>query len=250
MRWILLTWEASRWLFCPRGCAVFYVPKRNQHLIRTTYPTSAAFLSRDKPVPEGSKSRFELLFEWIGTDDDTPYFCIPRALQFREEVCGGEARIMEYLEDLAFRGGNFVAERLNTRCMSEAENGEWDKPGVSLLRKCAFAMVQLPIRVVDKHTPLEVLQDQSYPVVGVDDVPAVVRFFQTQLYERHKTFMPSVAHNGWFWVRLSAQVYLSDRDFEFAAEALIDVCELFKESEFASKLLDNTKAYGKLTKEN
>ncbi|KAI5299446.1 hypothetical protein KEM56_003227, partial [Ascosphaera pollenicola] len=169
---------------------------------------------------------------------------------FRQEVCGGEARIMAYLEDLAFRGGNLVAKTLGTRCMSEAKEGEWDQPGKSLLRQCAFAMVQLPIRVVDGNTPLEILQDERYPVVGVDDVPAVVRFFLTQLYERHKTFMPSVAHNGWFWVRLSAQVYLADEDFEFAAKALVDVCEFFKQSELASDLLDKSKAYRQLAREN
>ena len=37
-----------RWLYVPRGCAIFYVPSRNHHLIRTTFPTSHGF----EPVPE------------------------------------------------------------------------------------------------------------------------------------------------------------------------------------------------------
>lgn len=40
--------------------------------------------------PGNGKSAFESLFEFVATSDDTPYLCIPAALHFRAEVCGGE----------------------------------------------------------------------------------------------------------------------------------------------------------------
>src|SRR6059058_1238395 len=80
---ILLTF--SRWLYTPRGCAIFHVPKRNQHLIRTTYPTSHGFrtiTSPDpsapirNPLPPDGKSPFVSLFQFVATADNTPYYCV------------------------------------------------------------------------------------------------------------------------------------------------------------------------------
>ncbi len=93
-----------RWLFVPRACAVFFVPKRNQHIIRSSLPTSHGFvpLPRENgkvifnPLPMGGKSAFVLLFEFVATLDSGPYFCIEEALRFRKEVCGGEEVIMQH----------------------------------------------------------------------------------------------------------------------------------------------------------
>jgi hypothetical protein len=35
---------------------------------------------------ETTKSAFESLFEFVATNDDTPYFCVPAALEFRKTM--------------------------------------------------------------------------------------------------------------------------------------------------------------------
>lgn len=51
-----------KWLFVPRGCAALYVPRRNQHLIRTTLPTSFGFRPGNVEVP----GRFVQMFDFTG----------------------------------------------------------------------------------------------------------------------------------------------------------------------------------------
>lgn len=94
--------NCHKWLLVPRGCAVFYVPQRNQHLIRSTVPTSHGYVPlpdaapRANPLPPTTKSVFVNAFEYIGTLDNSPYLCVKDALDFRERVLGGEARIQRY----------------------------------------------------------------------------------------------------------------------------------------------------------
>lgn len=42
------------------------------------------------PLPPSTKSNFVQQFEFTGTVDNAALLCIPAALKFREEVCGGE----------------------------------------------------------------------------------------------------------------------------------------------------------------
>lgn len=42
------------------------------------------------PLPPSSKSNFVQQFEFVGTVDNASLLCIPAALKFRKEICGGE----------------------------------------------------------------------------------------------------------------------------------------------------------------
>ena len=223
----------DRWLYTPRGCAVLYVPVRNQHLIRTTLPTSWGFIPSSKSPSTGpstmqsggEKSAFEALFEFVATSDDTPYFCIPAAIRFRNEICGGDDRIYAYLYQLANEAAEIVAAALGTEVMQEPGLTDWKQ---SLLRKCGMTTVRLPIPVKDgwEDDPVTAVgKKRVCPPLEVDDAQSVCRWLQNTMMDWYETFLPVFSHGGWLWTRLSAQVYLQKSDFEWAAGILKQLCE-------------------------
>ncbi|KAH2372381.1 hypothetical protein KXV98_008140 [Aspergillus fumigatus] len=216
------------WLYTPRGSAILYVPLRNQHLIRTTLPTSWGFIpSPDSPTTAPSlmrssgsgKSAFEELFEFVATTDDTAYLCVPAALKFRSQVCGGEDRIYAYLEKLAMEAGDIVAAALGTEVMQEPGL----KPGeVSQLRRCAMATVRLPFAVSgSEQDPKTASARLTLQAAQAAEVAGEI---QKALVRDYGTFVPVFARGGWLWTRLSAQVYLEKSDFEWLAGVLNELC--------------------------
>ncbi|GAB1191069.1 hypothetical protein APSETT444_000238 [Aspergillus pseudonomiae] len=227
------TSNLHKWLFVPRGCAVLHVPLRNQHLIRTTFPTSWGYIPPNQVTTTTTtqgKSAFEYLFEQTATTDDTPWLCVPAALQFRAEVCGGEDRIYAYLESLGRSAADIVAHALGTEVMQEPglQTGE-----VSQLRGCGLATVRLPIAVADgdgdgANANARVSGEDgtsSYLQIHSSLVPTVSTWFRDTLFEQYGTFVPVFRHGGWLWTRLSAQVYLEKSDFEWLGGVLRECCE-------------------------
>ncbi|GIC85452.1 putative aminotransferase family protein (LolT) [Aspergillus udagawae] len=222
-----LTSNCHKWLYTPRGSAVLYVPLRNQHLIRTTLPTSWGFIpAPDSPATATSplrsssgKSAFEELFEFVATTDDTAYLCVPAALKFRSQVCGGEDRIYTYLEKLAREAGDIVAAALGTEVMQEPGL----KPGeVSQLRRCAMATVRLPFAVSGgEQGPNTATARLTLQAAQAAEVAGEM---QKALARDYGTFVPVFAHGGWLWTRLSAQVYLEKSDFEWVGGVLAELC--------------------------
>lgn len=214
--------NCHKWLFVPRGCSVFYVPVRLQPLIRSTVPTSHGFQPPPKPgktinnpMPPSTKSAFVKNFEYVGTMDNAPYLCVPAALQWRRQVALhprdgkagqlGEAAIMSYCQGLARRGGALVAQRLGTEIL-ENEDGT--------LGDCAFSNVRLPL---DPTTLAGLSGDVTKAV-------AVVHWISAVLVHEYDTFLAIIFYAEKWWVRLSAQIYLTERDFEWCGGVLEEVC--------------------------
>ncbi|KAE8149952.1 pyridoxal phosphate-dependent transferase [Aspergillus avenaceus] len=221
------TSNLHKWLYVPRGCAVVYVPVRNQHLIRTTLPTSWGFIAdptsgSDKPnilTPGGSKrTPFEELFQFVATSDDAAYLTVPEAVRFREEVCGGDDAIYKYLEKLAREAGDIVAAALGTEVLQEPDL----QPGeTSQIRRCGMSTVRLPICVdVDDDGAQGDKTLSPYPPVAAQNVGKAVHFLQMTLKDEFKTFVPVFQHGRWLWARLSAQIYLETKDFEWFGDVL------------------------------
>ncbi|KAE8415960.1 pyridoxal phosphate-dependent transferase [Aspergillus pseudocaelatus] len=231
------TSNLHKWLFVPRGCAVLHVPLRNQHLIRTTYPTSWGYIPPPSsgeitPTVTQGKSAFEYLFEYVSTTDDTPWLCVPAAMKFRTEVCGGEDRIYAYLETLAREAGDIVARALGTEVMQEPGLKEGE---TSQLRRCGLATVRLPIAVSSATaasgngggavTRVQGEDGTSYLRIQSSLVSTVSTWFRDTLFDRYETFVPVFQHGGWLWTRLSAQVYLEKEDFEWLGGVLKECCD-------------------------
>ncbi|KAJ4392798.1 Glycosylphosphatidylinositol (GPI)-anchored cell wall endoglucanase [Neurospora sp. IMI 360204] len=225
--------NCHKWLFSPRGCAAFYVPVRNQHLIRSTLPTSHGFVpkvgDRFNPLPPTSKSEFVNNFEFVGTMDNSPFFCVKDAIKWREEVLGGEERIMEYMTRLAREGGQKVAEILGTRVLENSKG---------TLVRCAMVNVALPLVTGDDpKASVKLTEKEEKEVEGMYEIPQeeaskAFNWMYKVLQGEYNTFVPIMFYRRRFWVRLSAQVYLEESDFEWAGKTLKELCERVAKGEY------------------
>ncbi|KAI5359011.1 Putative aminotransferase class V domain, pyridoxal phosphate-dependent transferase, major [Septoria linicola] len=213
-----------KWLHVPRGCAVFYCPVRNQPLMRSSLPTSHGFVPAKSggpvsPLPPSSKSEFVNQFEFTGTIDTNPYLCVGDALKWRSKIAWkdlkGEEAIMAYYNHLARQAGSIVSEGLGGTEIMENEG--------RTLGQCAFANVQLPLSFDSDASG-------SYPTAV-----AIAQWMSRVLVEEYNTFLAILIHGGKWWVRLSAQVYLTEQDFEWGGKVLKEVCERAKKGEWKSE---------------
>ena len=157
------------------------------------------------------------MFEFIGTIDDSPYLCVPAAVKYREEVLGGEARITEYIQSIAKRGAEIIADKLGTEILDNEEG---------TLTKCALQNIRLPIgtctegRFVaarEKEAGVEVV------LVEAEKASALTHYLQQTMVQEFKTFIPVLLHRGNWYARISGQVYLDEDDFKFGAEVLLEL---------------------------
>lgn len=220
--------DCHKWLNVPRGCAVLYVPARHQHLFRTTVPPSFGFIPITGPEEtplwlqqSGSKnsnpvSAFQTLFRLVPTADDTPYLCIPTALKFRQEICGGEERIYQYITSLARKGSDRMATILHTEVLQEPglQPGEF-----SQMRNCGIATVRLPLAIGDHQ-----VEATPYTPLKKEEGPGAVQYLSSTLAHKFGTWMPMLELNGWLWVRVSVQIFLEIDDFEWVAGVLNELC--------------------------
>lgn len=194
----------------PRGCALLYVPFANQHLIKTTYPTSGGYQPPEVRAKMATTEYFVGLFVKVSTNDTTPYACIPAALKFRQDVCGGEDKIREYCERIAREGGARMAEIFNTEVLENE---------TQTLRRCCFTNVRLPLSL----TQLGATASEG---------TSIAKWIQEKTPEEYETYIPTKFFEGVFWSRVSGQIYLTMEEFEWAAETLLDLCRRVQAGEW------------------
>lgn len=191
------------------------MPSRNQHLIRSSLPTSHGFKPLLKPgqpeifnpLPSANTSDFVNMFQFTATIDPSPYLCIEEALRFRSEVCGGEEKIIKYCTNLAQEGGQRIAERLGTEIMRNEGT--------------CFVNIRLPLKV-----------GESYGEVKKSDIFRVIDWFANALVRDYDTFVVLYFHACSFWVRISGQIYLELDDVVWCAGVLKELCERVSKGEY------------------
>lgn len=169
----------------------------------------------ENPLNPGDKSDFVTMFEFVGTADNSPALCVPAALRFREQVCGGEEKIMTYSHKIAKAGAELIAKRLGTELL-DRENGE-----------CCLYNVRLPLVVAGKGE----VREGEVEVAG-EDVRRIRLYLMDTFQEEFDTAIPIIFYNGSWWARVSGQVYLEMSDFEYAADILETMCERVKRRAF------------------
>ncbi|KAL6300843.1 pyridoxal phosphate-dependent transferase [Sparassis latifolia] len=189
-------WVSSlhKWLYAKRGCGVLYVPKRNQHIIKSALPTACNYLALTVNFIE---SPFVAEFLWFGAAEVTPALSVRAALDFRTSL-GGEKKINDYCHTLAVAAGKVLATILGTQVMDSSVEGELIPNMVN---------VELPLSGDIKPSPV------------------IAKMFVEKLLLEHKVYGGHFYHNGKWWTRASAQVYNELGDYEKLGEALVVVCK-------------------------
>ncbi|KAJ5673367.1 Pyridoxal phosphate-dependent transferase major region subdomain 1 [Penicillium longicatenatum] len=216
-----LVTNCHKWLFTPRACAIFYVPERNQGILRSTLPTSHGFVPRS--TVDGSSNSLEIPadsqfvsnFEFTGTADHTAFLVVGEAIKWRQKVCGGESQIRDYCIALARRGGQRVADILGTEILDNASHSFTD---------CCMVNILLPLQKPTTGT--------GSLVKGKGGAETITNWMQQAMIKDWSTFMPVFPFRGSWWVRLSGQIYLEDSDFEWAGWTLKTLCEQIGNEKF------------------
>jgi isopenicillin-N epimerase len=101
------TGNCHKWLCAPKGAGFLYVRRDRQHSIRP------ATISHGANSPRTDRSRFLLEFDWTGTNDPTPYLCIPEAIRFMGTVLpGGWSAVMQHNRDLVLAARRTICSAL------------------------------------------------------------------------------------------------------------------------------------------
>ncbi|OAA69729.1 Pyridoxal phosphate-dependent transferase, major domain protein [Cordyceps fumosorosea ARSEF 2679] len=221
------TSNCHKWLHSPRGCALLYVPARNQHLVTTTLATSHGYVPRAavrrEVLPPNAKPAFVRGFELVATKDRSQDIVTKDAIAWRRDACGGEERIMAYLWGLNKKGSEYVAGELGTEVL---ENGR------GTLTNCAMGNVALPIWFVKGEGEADKGAKEGDVVLPGEDAGLVRQWIMEKMKDEYRTLMPLFEMGGRMWVRISAQIYLDMKDYEYAAKVLKELVARVSNGEY------------------
>ncbi|MEC8873767.1 MAG: aminotransferase class V-fold PLP-dependent enzyme, partial [Candidatus Thermoplasmatota archaeon] len=101
------TGNCHKWICTPKGSAFLHIRHDRKHLVR---PLS---ISHGASHDGSSQEKFEFEFAWPGTQDPTPWLCIPKALNFVGSLVeGGWSAIIQRNHDLILEGRRIICEAM------------------------------------------------------------------------------------------------------------------------------------------
>lgn len=187
-----------KWLYLPRGCALLYVDPKHHREVQTL-PISHSYVAPDAALTLEQEDKLMISkFTFIGLKNDAAVSCVEEALKFRKQICGGEKHIQEWCYALAKKAGKIAEKRLGATVIENSEETFTN----------AMVTMFLPI---EKYLPSF---DTLDPAAVAKFTDAVIKC-QTSKY---RTMIPVGIHAGKVIIRLSAQVYNEESDYEYACD--------------------------------
>jgi hypothetical protein len=159
----------------------------------------------------------------VATIDYTPYLCVPAAIEFRENMCGGEEAIRDYCYELARVGGKRVADVLGTEVMGNKSGS---------ISQCCFANVKLPFAIRERD---ELSDTDPADSIGPADVGDLLLWLRDTAVTEFDTYLQMAYHSDYLWIRLSGQIYLELKDFEWIGPKLKELCDRGRKGEYKNK---------------
>ena len=178
-----------KWACSPKGSAFLHIRKDRKDLI---HPLN---ISHGFSFEGTAQEKFEFEFAWPGTQDPTPWLCIPKAMSFMEGlVDGGWPKIMNLNRELALQGRNLICDALGTT------------PPVPDSMVSALASVEIPT-------------DEEVGQMSLDGDP-----FHNYLLDEYSIQVPVMPwrHHGTKYIRISSQLYNHIDEYRYLADVLTD----------------------------
>ena len=182
-----VTGNAHKWLCTPKGSAFLYIREDKR---KDIHPLS---ISHGASVDGSKNERIRLEFDWTGTQDITPWLCIPKSIEYIDSLVeGGWVEVMEHNTNLAIEVRNMILEVLGTSKMCP------DSMIVGL------SAVALPGEGVATKSVLE--PDPLH----------------TLLYEKYNVQVPVFGwpHHNRRYLRTASYLYNSIEEYRYLAEIL------------------------------
>jgi isopenicillin-N epimerase len=180
------TGNCHKWLCAPKGAAFLYVKRDKQQQIR---PLTISHGANSKLT---HKSRYQLEFDWMGTDDPTAYMSVGEAIQFMGLLlAGGWDELMQRNHNLVVEARQIICKMLDITppCPEEMIG--------------SMATLQAP-KVLEKYDYMS-LHDELFDNYGIE-VQVVPWHGESKLL-----------------VRISAQIYNALEEYECLAKAIKEV---------------------------
>lgn len=107
------TGNCHKWLCAPKGAGFLYIQRDQQAKIRPLTISHGANSSRT------DKSRFQLEFDWMGTDDPTSYMCVPEAISFMGSLFkGGWDELIKHNHNLAVAARKLISDAFDHQVLA------------------------------------------------------------------------------------------------------------------------------------
>lgn len=200
------TSNLHKWLYLPRGCAILYVTPKFHDAIMP-FPISHSYKDQE----------FYKRFLFTASNNYSSFYCIPEALKFVNEDCGGFDKIRSYCRK---QGNGIIAHFGTDHLVSVTE------PSADDLNFMVTVKVDLP---KDKQEFFA----RSFKNKQFEN--EVRDFVLSDLLRKSRTFVQFGWHNNFLFVRFSCQIYTDLQEYFWGYDQFLKELDRFYASDLFQK---------------